>query len=289
MDCQRSRPRSPLVGSSTPPPRPRSVSPIPLTPRPSNSFPTSGTTQSSHGDTARKRGRPERDYPRNLVDDESLSAVSSPFGAPVRTAVIATAEKDILIERLGKEIGVRLGFTLSERSGGTKRRRRQEGGEVGDEERRGPAESSGDGQDEGGKNCARSRWYKEVTKARIVVGTNQCTRALEGALIGSRPAPLLVLLARDLRPPAILCHVPLLCRSAGTPLILLPGRASVEMGAALGGRMVAVVAFLPRTEVLDRTELGQEKMGMENGVAERCHQDIDSFVAFACSKLSLDD
>lgn len=139
-----------------------------------------------------------------------------------------------------------------------------------------------------------------VVKARFVVGVNQCTRALEAAArLGGAPLPSLVLLSRDVRPPTILAHVPVLCRQLGVPSMVLPGRASVELGRAVGGKSAAVALFLPSTiedatigipddEVKKEEGDGGPPARINKDQIQECHRCIDSYVKFALSKIPSD-
>ena len=125
---------------------------------------------------------------------------------------------------------------------------------------------------------------KAVVKKRLVAGTNQCTRILEAAVSNSGPVPSLILLARDVRPPTILAHLPFLCRQLGVPILLLPGKASSDLGRVLGTKTVSVLLFCPMpTESLNHEPLEHTLTPH----VHKCHQHIDSYVHFARSKLPL--
>jgi ribosomal protein L7Ae-like RNA K-turn-binding protein len=55
-------------------------------------------------------------------------------------------------------------------------------------------------------------------------------------------------MARDIYPPTMLAHVPVLARQLNIPLLMLPGKASVEIGKALGIRRTSILVFLPSSQ-----------------------------------------
>ena len=121
------------------------------------------------------------------------------------------------------------------------------------------------------------------------VTTANISRALEAAANNNKTCkPSLVLLSRDVRPPTIMAHIPILCRQMGIPAVVLPGRASVELGKAVGGRSVAVAVFLPRSTDDEEEE---KKTATSNGDGpsasqmQECHRRIDSYIKFALSKI----
>lgn len=154
----------------------------------------------------------------------------------------------------------------------------------------------------------RSNPLLELWKERIVLGTNQCTRILERTMGGSGTTenndashtiqkavlPSLIVLARDVYPPTMLAHVPVLARRYDIPLLLLPGRASVELGKAMGLKRTSVLLFLPRkttTEICSemastKSTNGKEQakldesIGIQDDVAGLHHARFDSFVDF---------
>ena len=266
--------------------------------------------------------------PASLLDSESIDCLASPHGRtcqPVRTPVLSADDRDILIDRLRKEVVDKFGFTLSRKA----ERSRAAGGRDG-----GGGSGSGGGvtftmggggikmvvegddtlnteeenEDKKGRKKKRPRPSPAereptladlVVKMRLVVGVNQCTRALEAAANNANKKnckPSLVLLSRDVRPPTILAHVPVLCQQMGIPAVVLPGRASVELGKAVGGRSVAVALFLPRStdntgDTNDPDDNKEEKKtmlsndGPSDGQILECHRRIDSYVKFALSKV----
>ena len=126
----------------------------------------------------------------------------------------------------------------------------------------------------------------------VMSGINQCTRMLEEALKEKtqnnsssgasaenkkHSLPSLIILTRDVRPCTIFSHIPVYAHLLHVPTLILPGKSSVEFGQMLGIKSVAAAMFLcsgPETSV--------------NGLSEReidDHNDIDSFVNFAMTKI----
>ena len=251
--------------------------------------------------------------PTSLLDCDSIDFIASPCGRtsqPIRTPVLSGDDKDILIDRLKKEVVDKFDFTLSRKvertqaaaDGGAVTFTMGSGGiqmMVGDDD---TCKSEEDQDNNKCKNKKKKKKKKRpkpspiereptladlVVKKRLIVGVNQCTRALEAAASNRTCKPSLVLLSRDVRPPTILAHIPILCRQMDIPAVVLPGRASVELGKAVGGRSVAVAVFLPRST--DDEE--EEKTATSNGDGpnasqmQECHRRIDSYVKFALSKV----
>jgi len=98
-----------------------------------------------------------------------------------------------------------------------------------------------------------------------------------GSVIVKRgPLPSLVLLTRDVRPPIILAHVPILCRLLQIPLLLLPGKASSDMGKLLGVKTASIPIFL---------DGGALPLGNDSKAQEKCVRQIDSYIEFAKEKV----
>ena len=79
----------------------------------------------------------------------------------------------------------------------------------------------------------------EVAKAtgKIKKGSNECTKALE------KGNAKLVVVAKDVSPPEITMHMPLLAKEKGVPCVEVPSRE--ELGAAAGiGLPTATVAIV---------------------------------------------
>ena len=119
-----------------------------------------------------------------------------------------------------------------------------------------------------------------LVRSRIKLGTNECTRVLESAVGGTGPTPLLILLAKNIHPPNILAHIPHLAMKVGTPIMMLPGKASEEMGKTLGVKRVAIVVFLPRPSSFNDDD---------DDTREADHARIDSFIDFIKTKIPKQD
>jgi len=127
----------------------------------------------------------------------------------------------------------------------------------------------------------------------LVVGTNQCTRILEATMKLSVTAvnksgkdnqilPQLVVLARDLHPPTILAHVPSMCYKLGVPILLLPGKSSLELGKVLGTKKVGIFLFLTApVETRENKNLDKTKHSISTKDNNKA---IDSFLEFCKSK-----
>ena len=85
-----------------------------------------------------------------------------------------------------------------------------------------------------------------IWRERLVMGTNQCLRNLEND-IKNQPGPpqaSLMVLARDIYPPTMLAHAPVMAKRLGIPVLLLPGKASNEIGQAVGVKKTSILLFL---------------------------------------------
>lgn len=254
---------------------------------------TCHTGSSKQPPTKKRRAQ----HPRSLADNESLACVASPFG-PIRTLVASQVEKEIFLERLDKEIVKRFSFSLSNSKVGQQQRqqqgpmflvggklvsRNQGNNNVNERNKRKMNDCNGDNNNIDSECEDVSKEQVDSTqqppkdmllKMRMIVGTNQCTRALESAMAGAGPAPALVVLAKDLHPPTILAHILLLAKQKVAPILLLPGRASVELGKILGTKKVGIFIMLP--------SVAADK---ESDIRSGYHKDIDSFIEFVKAKL----
>ena len=217
--------------------------------------------------STRPTKRQRKEHPLTLTDNESLSLVASPYG-PIATPLASIVAKEIVLERLRKEIVDRFGLVLS-----IPRNKKQHiFSKTGEKLQQGKCQESK-------KIKIQARLVKiqdpkiTLLRSRMVFGVNQCTRALETTLTATIPTLLIV--GRDLYPPNILSHIPLLARETNTPILLLPGNASVELGAALGTKKIGILLFLSRNK-------GDEELSAED---LKLHALIDSFIDFAKSKL----
>jgi hypothetical protein len=228
---------------------------------------------SDHKRKQSKRKNKNVIFPTRLIDNESVELVSSPTG-PVQTLSLSQIDKEIILDRLRKEIVDNFKFSLSPENNRSRKRVRSDN--VASED------SCVDGGDK--------EVMKTVLKSRFRVGINSCTRTLERffhnhhaihqnnsiennehVALGLQPD--LVILARDIRPPNMLAHVPHFCNLLKIPILLLPGRASTDIGKVLGGKNTSIVMFLKRSD-------GQ----IDDEVSIRYHRILDSFLEFAKSK-----
>ena len=120
---------------------------------------------------------------------------------------------------------------------------------------------------------------REFLRTRMIMGINQCSKLLEEAFLSAEQqeqkkesAPTLIILARDVFPPTMVAHIPVLASRLDIPLLLLPGKASVELGQALGTKKTSILVFLPSSQQ-DAEDLDPR------------HQAIDSFVKFVAAKV----
>ena len=103
---------------------------------------------------------------------------------------------------------------------------------------------------------------RKIWKEHIVIGTNQCLRLLENLdsnqCLGNDAAlktptrsprtmakhsPSLVVIAKDIYPPTMCCAVPVLAKRLGIPLLVLPGKASLELGRALNAKRTSILVL----------------------------------------------
>jgi ribosomal protein L7Ae-like RNA K-turn-binding protein len=90
------------------------------------------------------------------------------------------------------------------------------------------------------------------------------------------PMPSLIILTRDVRPSTIFSHIPIFAHFLKVPVLILPGKASIEFGRLFGIKSIAAIMFLSgstiQSEGTDEEELDAQ-------------MDVDSFVNFAISKI----
>ena len=111
------------------------------------------------------------------------------------------------------------------------------------------------------------------------------------------PKPSLVLLSKDvLRPPSsLLDHITIYSRHLNIPTLVLPGRASSELGQALGMKCAAVALILSSSSSKkgewlgvankDNDDTEEMKRKKEQDEEKEMNQDIDSFVSYAVNKI----
>jgi len=233
-------------------------------------------------------------HPRTYLENEDIRCVASPYASSsecITTPVLSAEMKHVLLERLEKEIMSKIGGSICRSASdgnlsGKKRRR---------ESQNNPATGKGKANekavDEKGK--APMRIVESVVRSRFIVGINQCTRTLESAYkhkkegqqqSGSTPNPIpsLILLARDVRPATILAHISLYANLLNIPTLILPGKASLELGKAVGIRSVAVAAFVP-SERGEGASMPEEKQKQREW--KETQNDVDSFIKYVVSKI----
>lgn len=90
---------------------------------------------------------------------------------------------------------------------------------------------------------------KRIWSKRIVMGINQCSKILQRAISSSSATrPYLCVCAGDTYPPTMLAHVPVITTQLKIPLLILGGKASLELGKAFGVRRVSILLLLPSDE-----------------------------------------
>ena len=196
--------------------------------------------------------------PRDIVQNESLELVASVLG-PIKTLPVTLVDKDILLDRIRIELLDKYNFFLKTSTPQTAVAAR-ELDDLNIEEKR-----------------------SIYLRRHLIVGTNECTRALEKAIEGrvldgnnkKKLVPSLVMLARDLRPPTIMAHFPYLCKQLNIPIVLLPGKASSEVGQVFNRKRASVVVFMKYDEDFN----GGNKS--ENEICDG----VNSYVKFANSKI----
>jgi hypothetical protein len=236
-----------------------------------------------------------------FTENDSLSLVSSVYGM-IHTKYPSSVDRDVVLNRFQKEIVERfqLGSYRLHRRLRTKK-----------QTFRGPQATTFVGNDISGVDCSghtqgappwNSRFpeLSSIALSRISLGTNQCTCILERAMMQLKSEsssfsphcswrrPQLIILARDVRPPHILAHIPVLAQQLSIPLLLLSGNTSKDMGSALGIKLCAIIMFLPRLEE-DSMQQQQQQLGgdhpLDMATITRYHNDIDSFIEYAKSKI----
>lgn len=224
-------------------------------------------TNSSNSTNKKKR---KLVIPENLIDNDSLEIIATPIG-PIRTFAVSQNDKDIILDRLKKEIIDRFHFTLSPKNSSSSKK--QKIVPIGDSNKE-----------------EQQKKMTAFAKARIVVGTNSCTRTFEKISRAELSSNLvmvkenakkedaigvsLCILARDVRPASVLSHIPYLCQLHDIPIVLLPGKASFELGKLLGCKKTSVLLF--REDSCPEITTGAEK---------KWEKQKDSLVDFIKSKI----
>lgn len=219
--------------------------------------------------------RQRKENPPSWLENESLAFLSSPLGGTIRTPVASKHDKDLFMDRLQKEIIPHYFISKDKEKNVT----------------------------EGEKAVSKA------LKKCVVLGTNQCTRRLEMILAAATgdakeipSLPYLIVLARDVYPPTILSHVPVMVQqlqlqidakrnstsspqtnhSGSLPVLLLPGQASQELGSLLGTKRVSVMIFMSSSSISG----GCEDSGDAN-TNQDVNDKVTSFVQFVTKTLKL--
>lgn len=246
----------------------------------------SPSNTSSNSCKKRRRRQSDQDLtsqkPCRFSENESLSLISSIYGM-IHTKYPSTVDRDVVIDRFKKEIVER--FQLSNRRRVIRNRELKKQSNLDD---------AVGGEDIkvkcniGEDNNKQKQWNPRIpllfdtAMSRIRLGTNQCTLFLERAMRMQESPPLLILLARDIRPPHMLAHIPALAKQLSIPLLLLSGNTSKELGAILGMKLCSIVLFLSH----DKEKIQCDKDTHDTvGMIARYHNDIDSFIEYAKSKI----
>lgn len=203
-----------------------------------------------HGGIVPGNKAPGTPAKKRLVHKNCITRVASAFGV-IDNKIITALEKDIVLNRLEKEITSRFHFGL----------RRSSHHEKYQEEILPQDDDDA---------------VFDVLKSRILAGVNQCTHRLE--TVTSHASPSIIIIARDVRPPTSLAHIPVIANHRNIPLLVLPGRSSTEMGNIMGVKTVSVLMFLEEEE-------RNADMIIQSRKTKDCHKSIDSFVKFLISKI----
>jgi hypothetical protein len=146
-------------------------------------------------------------------------------------------------------------------------------------------------QEEEDENSKRILW-----KERMIIGTNQCSRRLEELLAVSatpppprrrpRRQPSLIVMAHDVHPATMLVHVPPIANTLRIPLMLLPGRSSIELGNALNVKRTSIVMFVPSSSSSENdNDTKRSDDNVDGHVGDDDEDPIDSFVEFVTTQL----
>lgn len=150
---------------------------------------------------------------------------------------------------------------------------------------------------------------RRIWKENIVIGTNQCLRLLESLNVddlsennaesktqkesatttkrtpdASLPSqnPSLIVLAKDIYPPTMCCAIPVLAKRLGIPLLLLSGKASLELGKALNVKRTSILVLCCGND--DKNCPSGEKECQHKYISES-RRAIASFISFITDQI----
>ena len=250
--------------------------------------------------------------PQQITENESLELVASPIG-PIMTYPTSKINADIILDRLRKEIVEKFHYTLSpvgvgvrssKKSGqGSKRRRIHQNDDDIEEKKARLSRLAKSRIVVGVNSCTRTfrAFYQHQNQGKVHIDvdeqgkndpSNSNTKSMEinaaskstddslnAEINSSARRPSLCILSRDIRPTTILAHIPFFCQQVGVPILLLPGRASKDLGSMLGGKNASVLLFTERSRSDDDDD------GTSSKDNKKSHDLIDSFIEFAKEKI----
>ena len=226
-----------------------------------------------HPPSSKKRKRKNVKIPSEIVQNESLDIVASPIG-PIRSVPVTIIDKDVLLQRLKIEILDKYYVTKDSSSS---------------------SETTPQSIDANQTNGLK------ILHQCLLLGTNQCTRALEKAAMRSdgegetstatkndklNLKPALVMLARNTRPPTIVAHIPYLCKQLNIPIVFLPGSASSDLGRLFHTKRASIVLFMTSNNNSSNSKDKVKIIGLSKNEKD-IFRKINSYVGFAISKIPL--
>jgi len=141
---------------------------------------------------------------------------------------------------------------------------------------------------------------RKMWTENIVIGTNQCLRLLESLNVDHSSEnnteskapnesastttkresdatlpprnPSLIVLAKNIYPPTMCCAIPVLAKRLGIPLLLLSGKASLELGKALNAKRSSILILCCGNDSIDRSDNVHS-----SGENEFQHRDVSEF------------
>ncbi len=227
--------------------------------------------------TSKKRKRKGNvKIPNEIIHNQSLELVASIIG-PIKTIAVTTVDKEILLDRLKIELLDKYHFFLKTANSTASSPSSPSS----------PSPTYPTEAEIKSDTLTVEERQSIFLRRHLIVGTNECTRALEKAIRGGFDGtddgriPSLVMLSRDLRPPTILAHFPYLCRQLDIPIVLLPGKASSDVGRVLKRKVASVVVFM-------KCKMHTQKKDGSKAEKEICRR-MNSYIDFAISKIPLNE